>query len=163
MTRKDKDELISFFRDAEGYDWREILHEYCYDILKEDTDFASEIDILSVSELGNDDTEKPVKNLQEFVESLYNKIMEGVCNVIETQNDEWIPTSKYLPEESGNYLVSYSDYDGEGYVAIFRFDKDDLQDLECWRVEFDAWMPLPEPYVCKGGTNERDSFSRKVD
>lgn len=76
---------------------------------------------------------------------------------------EWIPCSERLPEERGEYLVSYhTNFIGE-CMDIMRYgkplmpaDESDKQrncfydtsydGFDCVCHEVTAWMPLPEPY-----------------
>lgn len=61
---------------------------------------------------------------------------------------EWIPVSEKLPREGQKCLVSH-----KGAIGIDEFIGHDLPYK--WRIylrDYDAWMPLPEPY--KGGEDE---------
>ena len=74
-----------------------------------------------------------------------------------TEHDEWIPTTKRLPKEDGEYLVTFE----KGYAEDYAFEP--IEGFGIWQEEFDrytlgslgsdwvdipvtAWMPLPEPY-----------------
>lgn len=75
---------------------------------------------------------------------------------------EWIPCSKRLPEETGEYLVWYDCGDEEGCMVV-NFDAG-IGSFGDWHDYYDtitlgfvdsefiycetavAWMPLPEPY-----------------
>lgn len=65
---------------------------------------------------------------------------------------EWIPCSKRLPSDSGNYLITGADfrlgYIGERIVTTADF----YAKAKKWNsiVDVIAWMPLPEPYREKG-------------
>lgn len=72
---------------------------------------------------------------------------------------QWIPCSKRLPEQYGNYLVSYRTDDFESDIGTFdpdRINSDTGEWSACdangfyWvaskGLEVIAWMPLPEPY-----------------
>jgi len=72
---------------------------------------------------------------------------------------KWIPCSKRLPEQYGNYLVSYRTDDFESDIGTFdpdRINSDTGEWSACdangfyWvaskGLEVIAWMPLPEPY-----------------
>jgi len=71
-------ELIDFFEQGEGWDKAEILEDFNSEILQEVGC------IFSADELGINDGEKDVMVLQDFTERLFDKILEGVCNVIKT-------------------------------------------------------------------------------
>lgn len=58
---------------------------------------------------------------------------------------EWIPCSERLPDDFGLYLASYMDYTGY-HVNLLVFDPKEHFDVDFWKEEIDAWMPLPEPY-----------------
>lgn len=65
--------------------------------------------------------------------------------------DNWIPCSEKLPETSGRYLVSRTDYDGVNdkivhFVEVLDFNLCDELNIEFWKTEVDAWQPLPEPW-----------------
>ena len=69
----------------------------------------------------------------------------------------WIPCSERLPNEQGQYLVTFSLCNGEPWVYILSFNKgkfyetdDEWGDVEYGDVT--AWMPLPEPW--KGADDE---------
>ena len=57
----------------------------------------------------------------------------------------WIPCSERLPDDFGLYLASYMDYTGY-HVNLLVFDPKEHFDVDFWKEEIDAWMPLPEPY-----------------
>ena len=80
--------------------------------------------------------------------------------------DKWIPVSEKLPEEDGDYFVTYEKGYAEDYdltpIGIARFEVD-CESFGYWYEHFDrqtlgslgseweeikviAWMPLPEPY-----------------
>ena len=65
------------------------------------------------------------------------------------EQTEWIPVSERLPEESGNYLVTYCYQDKiETQEAVYFEDEDkwfDITDIEI-SLAVIAWMPKPEPY-----------------
>ncbi len=63
----------------------------------------------------------------------------------------WIPCSDRLPETSGRYLVSRTDYDGFNdriihLVEIFEINIENKYDTEYFKIEVDAWQPLPTEY-----------------
>ena len=93
------------------------------------------------------------------------KTLEEVKENAESQG--WIPVTERLPEESGDYFVTYSkkfaeEYDFSLLVGIAPYDAD-CEGFGYWRKQFDAhslgslgiefvdipvtaWMPLPEPW-----------------
>ena len=107
--------------------------------------------------------------------------VHGVMDVIDEQNCEkiiemlnkpepqWIPCSEGLPEEDGEYLVTFE----KGYAEDYGFDlvgiapyEVDCEGFGIWQENFDlhtlgslgsewadinviAWMTLPEPYQPK--------------
>ena len=82
------------------------------------------------------------------------------------EQDRWIPVTERLPEEDGNYLVTYE----SGYAEDYGFDpigiapfEVDCEGFGIWQESFDpvslgslgsewvdipvtAWRPLPAPY-----------------
>ena len=94
-------------------------------------------------------------------------------NIPAVEPSEWIPCSKRLPEDSGDYLVRPSDGILEDYsdfseVMIMPYDAD-CEAFGWWTDRFDpislgyvdsdfnefdvlAWMPLPKPW--EGANNE---------
>ena len=69
----------------------------------------------------------------------------------------WIPCSERLPNEQGQYLVTFPLCNGEPWVYVLSFNKGKFYetDDEWGDVEYDdvtAWMPLPEPW--KGADDE---------
>lgn len=61
----------------------------------------------------------------------------------------WIPCSERLPEMKGKYLTVRTEYDNckdkvIKIQEISRFDPADRYDVEFFRMEVDAWQPLPE-------------------
>ena len=79
-------ELIDYFEQQEGWDKEEIIADYCAEILKEnDCTMLNDVP-LSPDEISlnwGDDLNLPI-TLQDFADRLFDKIMEGVCNVIKT-------------------------------------------------------------------------------
>ena len=92
--------------------------------------------------------------LDEWVD--YSGIAEAFDMAIEAlKAQEWIPCSKDLPKENGEYLVTlengivkklgYSTTQRTTYPKGFYYVKDGIS----WRQTQNpvvAWMPLPEPY-----------------
>lgn len=77
-------ELMDFFQGQEGWDKSELLADYCAEILKQ-SNCTINSQALSPDEieLNWGDDRLPV-TLQDFADALFDKIIEGVCNVIET-------------------------------------------------------------------------------
>jgi len=71
-------ELIDFFKGEEGWDKDELLYDFSKEILEK---FGTN---LSADELCITDGDDDIVVLQEFIDALYEKIINGVCNVIET-------------------------------------------------------------------------------
>lgn len=72
-------ELIEFFQDGESWDKEGVLCEAVSEILKKN---GSET--IAADELGITDGDKEIMVLSDFAEALFDKILEGVCNVIKT-------------------------------------------------------------------------------
>ena len=74
------------------------------------------------------------------------------------QEDRWIPCSKDLPKQDGEYLVTCLGYKDKPYVCTLYYGyvnenddemcfhewDDDMWD--CWKPDVIAWMPEPYPY-----------------
>lgn len=65
------------------------------------------------------------------------------------QEPKWIPVSERLPENSGNYLITYCYQDEiETQEAVYVEGEEDkwydITDIEITLAVI-AWMPLPEP------------------
>jgi hypothetical protein len=68
----------------------------------------------------------------------------------ESKTRHWIPVSERLPEESGNYLITYClQGEIETQEAVYVKDEEDkwfdITNIEITLAVI-AWMPLPEPY-----------------
>lgn len=72
-------ELIDFFRDQGGWDKDELLGDYVGEILKNAGSSTVYADELTVT-----DGDRDIMVLQDFANELFDRIIEGVCNVIET-------------------------------------------------------------------------------
>ena len=64
-----------------------------------------------------------------------------VITVYDTVHPNWIPCSERLPEDEGEYLVSFDD----GFIATTGYYEGDF---ELWADAGEplAWQPLPEAY-----------------
>lgn len=71
-------ELIDFFEGEEGWDKDEILSDYVAYVL-EKNGIKNDMDEITLF-----DGEHEHMNLADFAEELFDKIAEGVCNVIRT-------------------------------------------------------------------------------
>lgn len=99
-----------------------------------------------------------------YRDTLLDMVKDIVKEVAEEYNDNWIPCSERLPEESGYYLVTYHDWsDGnflpkydDTYVKRLHYqisehfagwnypkNVDDRAENDCHK-EVVAWQPLPE-------------------
>ena len=65
---------------------------------------------------------------------------------------QWIPVTERLPEESSSYFVSGKWASGKVTVGDCEYDKDDGYFQTVWNFDVEAWMTLPEPY--KGGEKD---------
>lgn len=79
MPKKiDKQKLIDFLHNEDG----------CYDTEELLGDMVEQIDGLGgrdIDELNVFDADQPIMEMREFARKLYDKIIEGVINVIETE------------------------------------------------------------------------------
>ena len=70
---------------------------------------------------------------------------------------EWIPTSERLPNESGEYLVTYHPCYWDMVEDDIKVGTDTFRGKTTWAKKkyqkVIAWMSLPEPYK-KGADNE---------
>ena len=81
---------------------------------------------------------KDYKDCADIIEQLSEKLSEE--NLSENLTS-WIPCDERLPEEEGNYIVTFDD----GYMSSVPFYG---EDWVLWGDSGDpvAWMQLPEPY-----------------
>ena len=104
------------------------------------------ISIASVCEILSDiyptDGEKVVS--VESINEAYDKIIK--LPTIRSEQ-RWIPCSERLPEESGRYLVTNTQW-GTYHVDwnIYYVNVEGHCDGWLWEQGCIAWMPLPEPY-----------------
>ena len=73
----DPQKLIRFLQNEEGYDLDELLGEMVAGI--------EGLGERSIDELMVFDNDQPVMDMQEFARKLYDKIVEGLVNVINTE------------------------------------------------------------------------------
>lgn len=143
ISRAELDRLLAVTRD-DGY-----ITKYEYDLLSELVGQvpSAEAEVKCIARI-NVDVEEVVRRIKEEYEI----------------TDGWIPCSERLPEESGEYLVSYhTNFLGE-CIDIVRYGKplmpndEDYKQRNCfYGTSYDgfdvvcrdvtAWMPLPKPYV----------------
>lgn len=78
-------------------------------------------------------------------------VLNRLIFALEEQEPKWISVSEKLPENSGNYLITYC-YQGKikTQEAVYVKDKEedkwyDITDVEITLAVI-SWMPLPEPY-----------------
>ena len=73
-------ELIDFFNNSEGWDKQEIIDDIIEKVLKEDL----EIRDTNINFLTSDNRYDEVIQLDSFAEYFFDRVIEGVCNVIKT-------------------------------------------------------------------------------
>lgn len=73
-------ELIDFFKNEEGWDKQEIIDDIIEKVLKEDL----EIRDTNINFLTSDNRYEEVIQLDSFAEYFFDRVIEGVCNVIKT-------------------------------------------------------------------------------
>lgn len=96
-------------------------------------------------------------DLSEYSDKLWRNAYER--GKADRPQGEWIPCSKRLPEERGQYLVTTYAYNDYYYVDTLSFHKGKFYETDDeWGDMVDndvvAWMPLPKPW--KGADNEAD-------
>lgn len=72
--------LIDFFEKQEGWDKQEIIDDIIEKVLKEDL----EIRDTNINFLTSDNRYDEVIQLDSFAEYFFDRVIEGVCNVIKT-------------------------------------------------------------------------------
>lgn len=83
----------------------------------------------------------------------FTEAMKMAISALEKQGQEkWIPVTERLPEEDGEYLVTYE----KGYPEDYGFEPIGIApfEVDCegfgseWvDIPVTAWRPLPEPYT----------------
>ena len=68
--------------------------------------------------------------------------------IVEAIPMEWIPVTERLPQESGPYLVTSSEWYRVG-IAEYSTDHRWREEDGWATVKVVAWMPLPEPYMAR--------------
>ena len=82
--------------------------------------------------------------------TVYYDLLADALEAEDEQEPRWIPVSERLPENSGNYLITYC-YQGEieTQEAVYAKDEEDKW-FDITYIEITlaviAWMPLPKPY-----------------
>jgi len=81
MASKKLKEVIDFLQNPcdNGWDKDELLTDYVVEIIK-----TTGSDLVFPDELSVNNTEKEIMVLSDFANQLFDKIIEGVCNIIET-------------------------------------------------------------------------------
>lgn len=78
-------------------------------------------------------------------------VKEIIRSHMDEVDDDWIPCSEQLPEESGHYLVQLSrklpneDY-SDRVVVLYNAEE---KEFMCYESFIIAWQPLPESYKAK--------------
>lgn len=73
-------ELIDFFNNSEGWDKQGLIDEFIEKVLSEDL----QINDTNITFVTCDNRNEDVFMLETFAEHFFNRVIEGVCNVIET-------------------------------------------------------------------------------
>lgn len=89
----------------------------------------------------------------------WKPLAENVLKSVPSAQPEWIPCSERLPEEYGDYLITWTTSrrkrpfiaicEGVPYSNEFEWQLEDY--IYAYpNVKVIAWMPLPEPYKKEG-------------
>ena len=73
-------ELIDFFNNSEGWDKQGLIDEFIEEVLSEDLGIKDTNITFCTCDNRNDD----VFMLEEFAQHFFDRVIEGVCNVIKT-------------------------------------------------------------------------------
>lgn len=80
----------------------------------------------------------------------WNKVIRNTVEEIKTKYWKWIPVTEALPEEKGEYLVSYHPCHWNTISEKVLVGMDTFRGKTTWAKKkyqkVIAWMPLPEPY-----------------
>lgn len=72
--------------------------------------------------------------------------IKNMENVPAADTPRWIPVTERLPEEDGDYLVTYTDGGVTGVGSSIYIQRVDGSEPYWDYFSVIAWMPLPEPY-----------------
>ena len=73
-------ELIDFFKNEEGWDKQELIEDIIETVLTKDL----EIKDTNITFCTCDNRDEDVILLEDFAEYFFNRVIDGVCNVIKT-------------------------------------------------------------------------------
>ena len=83
-------------------------------------------------------------------EPVYRALSEAIKAVFAQPEPQWIPCECKLPEEKGEYLVTYHPCYWDNVQADVKVGIDSFRGKTTWAKKKHqrvvAWMPLPEPY-----------------
>lgn len=84
------------------------------------------------------------------IEDFLDSFTEEGCPVQEVAEMKWTPCSERLPEEKGEYLVTYHPCYWDNVQQDIKVGIDSFRGKTSWAKKKHrrviAWMPLPEPY-----------------
>ena len=73
-------ELINFFENEEGWDKQGLIDEFTEVVLREDLGIKD----TNITWVTSDNRANTVFSIEEFAEYFFNRVIDGVCNVIKT-------------------------------------------------------------------------------